>query len=256
MSSTLSGRTAVFFSLILIAGMIVAGLRVPGVLGLALTMLLFFLLLVVLGLRNTGRVFGVLISERKVMSLSRFQITIWTLLILSAFLFVSLQRIADPTVLDPFAITLDWKLWALLGISTGSFVGAGMVSSVKKMKEPDGKATKEVAAFFKEPESQVSENREGILYANDTTADATFLDVLQGDELKNTAYVDLSKVQMLLFTIVTVVAYGAALFSWVNSNDPAELVVFPELSEGLITILGISHAGYLGNKAIDYTKTK
>jgi len=107
-----------------------------------------------------------------------------------------------------------------------------------------------------ETEESVNKNREGILYGNATVEDAKFLDLLEGDELKNTAYVDLSKIQMLLFTLVAAIAYAAALFRWVGENAPSDLVSFPELSEGLVTILGISHAGYLGNKAIDHTKVK
>jgi hypothetical protein len=135
-----------------------------------------------------------------------------------------------------------------------------LVAGTKKKKEPaKSAAAKEVAERFKgmgETEESVNENREGILYGNATFRDARFQDLLEGDELKNTAYVDLSKVQMLLFTLVAVIVYAAALFRWVSENAPSELVSFPELSEGLLTILGISHAGYLGNKAIDHTKVE
>ena len=258
--STLATGTTIVLSLLLVVGLILTGLFISGGFGLALMMVLMFLLLVIIGMKSVGRPLGVLINERKVMSLSRFQITIWTLFILSAFLFVSLQRIHDPTVQDPLSITVDWHLWALLGISTGSFVGSSLVASTKKKKEPaKPAAAKEVAERFKgmgETEESVNENREGILYGNATVEDARFLDLLEGDELKNTAYVDLSKIQMLLFTLVAAIAYAAALFRWVGENAPSDLVSFPELSEGLVTILGISHAGYLGNKAIDHTRVK
>src|SRR5690349_18957584 len=47
----------------------------------------------VVGVRVSGRPAGILINERNLISLSRFQTVLWTLIILSAFLTMALQRI-------------------------------------------------------------------------------------------------------------------------------------------------------------------
>jgi hypothetical protein len=39
-----------------------------------------------------------------------------------------------------------------------------------------------------------------------------------------------------------------------NAVDAADLS-FPDLSNGMVALLGISNGGYLGAKAVDHTKT-
>ena len=55
----------------------------------------------------------------------------------------------------------------------------------------------------------------------------------------------------VFFTVVSVVTYAVALgmtMRW--SPSIAALSRFPDLSEGLLAVIGISHAGYLVNKAV------
>jgi hypothetical protein len=40
------------------------------------------------------------------------------------------------------------------------------------------------------------------------------------------------------------------------SNAPGGLEAMPGLSEGLLALLGISHAGFLASKGVAHTKTK
>jgi hypothetical protein len=53
---------------------------------------LMFFFMGVLGRQIRGRMVGVFIDERNKISLSRFQLTIWTILIMSAFLTIGLAR--------------------------------------------------------------------------------------------------------------------------------------------------------------------
>jgi hypothetical protein len=101
---------------------------------------------VLLGLRISGRPAGVFINERYKMSLSRFQLVVWTIIVLSAFVTIALGRVqaysvdpsyfADPLIPDPLAIEVPSQLWALLGISTASLIGSPLVLSPKKSKTP------------------------------------------------------------------------------------------------------------------------
>jgi hypothetical protein len=62
---------------------------------------------------------------------------------------------------------------------------------------------------------------------------------------------------MLLFTLVLVFAYAVMMahgFTKVaGTPDPDAILSLPRLSEGMVALLGISHAGYLTNKAVPHS---
>jgi len=215
-------------------------------------MLLF---VITVGVRVSGRPAGILINERNLISLARFQTVLWTLIILSAFLTMALQRIRQgvPEGQSPLDIALDPRLWALMGISTVSLIGSPLIQSTKKTKVPDLDAADKTAPLTGETGAAVVSNAQGTLYANPEIKDAAFSDMFEGDEVGNTAYVDLAKVQMFFFTIVAALSYFVMLFSWIKNRPTGELAAFPVLSEGFIAILGISHAGFLVNKSNNHT---
>ena len=131
-----------------------------------------------------------------------------------------------------------------------------MVQSTKKVKEPQADAIEKASKALKEPEAEIAANSQGVLYANADAKDAAFTDMFEGDEVGNTAYIDVSKVQMFFFTLIAVLSYGTVLFNWLSGwqalLNPA---AFPVLSAGLIAILGISHAGFLGSQSSTKTPT-
>jgi hypothetical protein len=250
--------TTLFFALIIVV--IVAGkltestFSLPSMWGvIALAMFAFVL---ALGADLQGTALGMFISERNLMSLSRFQLSMWTILICSAFVTVGLARVfahAD----DPLGIQLPAELWQLLGISATSTVGASLILKGKTNKEPadEEKLTQKVATQTKDVSAaNVSENRRGIAYANASPKDARITDIFEGDELANTAYLDLGKVQMFFFTLIALIAYAVNIYQFMADNTPENFTSFPVLSKGLIALLGISHAAYLGNKSVDHTK--
>jgi hypothetical protein len=117
-----------------------------------LLLIAFFLLL---GLLISERPLGVLVNEQNVMSLSRFQTALWTLIVISAFLVIAVARIKNGVMgdeegiqgSDPLNITIGSQLLALVGISAASLVGSPMVAATKKSKPRDDKA---IAATAKE----------------------------------------------------------------------------------------------------------
>jgi hypothetical protein len=256
-SNTLSNGWTVFILFVLIVIMVFAGMFVPGGFNWLIVAFSMFVFMIVLGLRITGRAMGILINERKLMSLSRFQMVIWTIIILSAYFTIAMVRIRAGTS-NPLEISMDWHLWALIGISTTSLIGTPLIQSTKKLKEPrDEKVLEETANKFGESAAKVNEDREGVLYGNGDIMDAKFTDIFEGDELKNTAYIDLTKVQMFFFTLIAALSYAVILFCWIKATkEPARLDMLPKLHDGLIAILGISHTGYLTNKGISYTAVK
>src|ERR1041384_824135 len=224
-------------------------------------MVLMVLFVITLGYRISGRPAGILINERNLMSLSRFQMVVWTIIILGAFITIAVERIKAKNP-DALNIGLDPRLWALMGISTASLIGTPLIQSTKTSKEPDDKVSQKTADQTGETKDNVVNNAHGTLYSNPSIADASFSDIFEGDEIGNTMYVDLSKVQMFFFTIVAALSYVVILYQIVlgTGKDQSTLTGanfdFPVLSQGFIAILGISHAGYLVSKSTDHTPTK
>jgi hypothetical protein len=194
------------------------------------------------------------------MSLSRLQLIIWTGLIVSGFFVIAIVRIKSADVDQPLSIGIDWQIWTLLGISATSFVGTPLLYGNKMTEEPkDPEKVEENTAshFSDETAQQVANNRVGILYANANIEDARFTDMFQGDELVNTHLVDVAKLQMFFFTIVVAIAYGMQLFQLIAYDDLTQSDIhLPELQNGLLALMGVSHASYLGSKSVDKTPTQ
>ena len=91
----------------------------------------------------------------------------------------------------------------------------------------------------------------GVEVVNRKPEDARWSDVLQGEEIGNGPHLDLGKVQNLFFTVVLVVAYVAVLVADFAEGGPISSL--PALDTGMVTLLGISHGGYLAFKATPHT---
>lgn len=224
------------------------------------------LLLAMLGVQVHNRLGGALIDQRNLMSLSRFQLVSWTVLVTSAFLTIALVRSFTADIEDPLAIDIPTEVWQLLGISVASTVGRGLVHANKKTKlVPNSDVVANQAADAlnarvaedspdRTTPAEIEEEREGSIYRNPHPKFAGITDLFEGDEVGNTGYVDISKVQMFFFTIAALIAYGTSIYN-VLGTSPQNLASLPEITPGLVTILGISHAAYIGNKALDHTST-
>jgi hypothetical protein len=265
-------------SILMIMAIFLSGLFAPKGWNWALVMLFMIVFIALIGKLIMGRYSGVFIDERRKMSLSRFQLVIWTLIVLSAFLTIALERVSAG-VPNPLAIALPTQLWALLGISTASLVGSPLILGTKVQKKPTQEVIKKVVQvrapeFVKEvkegedQEEAISKSiakaeaaikasvaEFGILDSNTKFEDAKFSNMFTGDELENRDIIDLAKVQMFFFTLVIAFSYMILLVNLIMTAEPTGLGSFPELSDGLVALLGISSAGYLTNKAPDHTKT-
>ena len=249
-----NGITNVAAITLLVAGMVIAGWFLPPGLNVLVVMLAMIALLGLLGITVTKNLCGVLISDRNLMSLARFQMATWTVVVLGAYLTFALMRIKNQAP-DPLNITIDWHLWTLLGISTTSLVGAPLILSTKKDRQPAATVAPKTAQQVNEPEANINANRQGTLYANAQIGDARITDMFQGDELTNTAQIDLAKVQMFYFTIIALVAYVVSIVRQLQGGY-SDLGALPVLPDGLVAILGISHGGYLVSKSINHTQSQ
>ncbi len=200
-----------------------------------------------------GDAMGIFITQRNLMSLSRLQLVAWSLVIFSGYLVALIQRIVH-NVPDPLGLTVDPYLWGVLGISTASFVGTPMILSTKKDDVPSASALVAASTALNEPPAQIQQNAQGKLYVNASPSDARFSDLFQGDEIGDTAYVDVSKVQMFVLTAILIGSWCIDL--WARLGNPGHdfaHFTLPPFSPGQLQLLAASHAGYLTFKAIDHT---
>ena len=202
-----------------------------------ITAVVVLIVLIIIGLKINGRPLGVLVDSRRKMSLSRFQLVLWTWLLVSSFFAIALARKTMNVDMAP-------ELWALMGISVGSTAGAVIIKGTKEAKEPDtGKVVSAALAL----------NRRGLLQTNEEPKDASLLDMFKGEEITDYDYVDISKVQMFFFTVAAWLGYAGTLWTAALSPDTEGAVVFPLLSTSLVILIGISHAGYLTVKSAPKT---
>lgn len=219
----------------------------PYVIAWLITGAIFTWLLFVLGklLGRDHSWLGILVDDkRKRVSLAKFQLVVWTVVIFSAFAVVMVARGSVNIYLPP-------EVWGLLGISVASMAGAAVIKGTKLDSQPvlppPPPGVVAAPVFF--------EN--GVLATSDKPR---FTDIFKGDELENQDVVDLAKVQMFFLTVIAVVGYVYAMFRSDLCDRPTDLAetfdaYFPPLSSALLTILAISHAGYLTVKAAPHTRT-
>jgi hypothetical protein len=217
-----------------------------------INMILLAIFSIVAGHGITGLWRGVLIDERNKMSLSRLQLALWTILIVASFLTAVLINIHRGQV-DPLSITLHPSLWGLMGISTASLIGSPLIKSTKKDVPTNDKEKEKTVALLETQGVDGSKvSAEGQILVNQSPKDAGWSDLFKGDEVGNAAHLDLGKIQMFYFTLIVWFSYAVAISSQFAS-DSAKIAEFPDVSAGMVALLGISHAGYLANQAVPHT---
>jgi hypothetical protein len=254
----MSKATATILSLVLIAAILALAWAAPLQWAFIGVMILMLIFCVLLGVVICKQPLGILISEQNVISLSRFQTVLWTVILISSFLVIAMARIKNGVVAgddsaelgDPLNIIFGKDLLGLLGITAVSLVGSPIISAIKKSKQPAAdvaeKTAKQMVMLNNVPDSiaatrptpngpevktaaamraetsevgtVIAENAEGILYKNPKASDASFTDIFEGNEVGNAAHVDLAKVQMFFFTLAVAVAYAVSLWDIISSE--------------------------------------
>jgi len=218
------------------------------------TLILLAVFTTIAGQGITGLWRGLLIDERNKISLSRLQVIIWTIVVLSGFLTAALSNLAAGQT-SPLSIAIPTELWLLMGISTTSLVGSPLIKSTKTARKPN--ETERTSTFNLMAEEGLDTKKlssKGQIVINTSLEDARWSDLFKGEESGNAAQLDLSKVQMFFFTLILVIAYAAAIGSAFTGTEP-KIDSFPALDSGMLALLGISHAGYLVNKAVPHSQT-
>lgn len=266
---------------ILVMGVIPVGLLSSPWIGFGWTWVIIALLMLlaigVAGLSLGKGWAGALIDPAtNTMSLSRLQVMLWMWVILSSFVTLALGRISAECA-NPLAIQLPPLLWALMGISMTSAVGSPLLKAAKAQRTAgqdeanqqravkrgvDPKTAPTYRAVLAERKSedervheQVGETKPlGAMVRKDSWQKAMFSDIFTGEEVATFGYIDLAKVQNVFFTFVAVVGYTVALVAAMSgAQNVADFFAFPDMPAGLVAIIGISHGGYLIDKAVTHS---
>ena len=215
---------------------------------------LMVLILVDVGVGVTSHWWGVLIDDRNKLSLSRLQLVLWTLLVLSAFLAAVLVRLAANTP-DPLHVPIPEPLWWLMGISTTSLVGTPLIRTTKTKLAPlpsERDETLRLVAAGTPAGNQAARETRGLIVQNATPDGARWTDLFMGEETGNAAQPDMGKIQMFYFTVILVIAYALTIAHQFQSASPPDQL--PAVEGSMLALLGISHAAYLVNKGVPHSR--
>lgn len=216
--------------------------------------------IVVAGHGITGLWRGMFIDEQNKISLSRFQLAFWTILILGSFFVAGVFNLKSGQS-HPLGIGLPPEIWALMGISSASLVATPLINYNKANRTPDAATINQtvqslqsqVLAFTKmdpaAPEAATLVETKGALVIKTKPAYSQWSDMFKSDEAGNADVLDLGKVQMFFFTVVVGLVYA---FNLAQKMSGAEQGIsgFPELDASMVGLMGISHATYLTKKAL------
>lgn len=227
----------------------------------------FVLALIGIGVAITGQRAGVLWSSRNTYSLSRLQVTLWTVLVLSGLAAACACRafglFDDPgsqgTLATAMEIQIPTALLAAMGISLATAAAAPAILSMKSQSAAPSQADMNAVA------GQVNGDMGalGRVGIRPSGCPPLVKDLFRSDDAAGLGTVDMSKVQQFIVTLLLISTYFAMLFQmfWTGHAQQFDGIpikggsALPRLSDGFIWLMGVSHAGYLAYKAAPTSAT-
>ncbi len=185
------------------------------------------------GMATNGKPYGVLIDETNSISLSRFQLVIWSIVLLSALLCAGIFNTATGPykppleMMGPLDIVIPPEIWALLGLGTFTAIAGPAIARSRLLKS-------EIVALARSPKSS-----------------DLIVDPFEEAKAGNSPPADIAMVQLLALTMLLVVIYVLALYNIFDvmvGDSKQPISAFPGISEGFLALLGISHTAFLANK--------
>jgi hypothetical protein len=171
---------------------------------------------------------GLLIDNRGRYSLTHLQVTLWTIVVLSLIFGVFVARVLSsvPNALD---FTIPNELLLIMGISVGSAAAATVVKAGKDASRPAS-----IAASNASDRPRLAQ-----------------IFLLEEGEFADQV-VDVTKYQGFWITVILLIAYTAlAVAAIAAAGTPSAFNALPGFPEAFVTLLGVSHAGYLAGKIPD-----
>lgn len=190
--------------------------------------------LAIIGWLVNNRPIGAFIDNRNKISLSKLQAGAWTVVVLSALATIAVYNLlgqGDASGTTDLEIAIPGELLLAMGISATSLVAAPALLSLKEANDNDS-----------------------TLEVKDDAHEASWGDIVTGDELGNAAAPDLGKIQQVLITVLLLGIYASYVYILLSSSQ-APIHELPKLDDSFVWLLGISHAAYLSYKAVPHTPT-
>jgi hypothetical protein len=249
------------FALLVIAvfgNVIHPGIGIPKVLGggrewtWAFTLALFAAALVTAGYPVKSRWDGIFIDRDNQISLARFQIVLWTVLLVGSLFTAGITNATTQDSQEALAITIPKEIWALLGLGALTAIAAPAIKGAKRALGGPAQAavpSQARAASNMQADQSLRSTPEfdGLVLVKQ---DARWFGMIQGD-YEGSASVDTSKLQQLATTVLLVTVYSIAL--WNKMSTPGGIHGFPPVGDGFLALLGVSNAAYLADKQLART---
>lgn len=215
----------------------------PGA-GLAAGCIAMLMLGMALGKSLRGSLFGILIDGRNLLSVSRAQMGLWTVLTFGALLAAACWRWwGGQEALD---IDIPGDLVVAMGISYASGAAAPALLSLKS--GPSDTSDRLGLSAVQRDATLVAK---GGVVARKAGRPAALRDMVMGDEIGNAGEIDLSKVQQIVLTVILVAGYFMVLWKvFCGAELHATIFKFPPFNESFVNLMLISHGGYLAYKAV------
>jgi hypothetical protein len=195
---------------------------------------------------------GAFIDNRNRISLSKLQAGAWTVVVLSAFATAAAFNAALPGIsygtVANLSVVIPGELLLAMGISATSLVATPALLSLKSDEDASGAALQQAA-----DRTGKTIVANGKVATKSTPADASWGDLVTGDEVGNVGTPDLGKIQQLLITLILLASYADYVFqAFVAPVGP--IGQLPAVDKSFVWLLGLSHASYLAYKAAPHTK--
>jgi hypothetical protein len=222
-----------------------------------LLMALMLIEFMVLGWLINGRPGGAFIDNRNRISLSKLQAAGWTVVVLAGFATAAAYNIAtamyEDTSITALAITIPGDLLLAMGISATSLIATPALLTLKSHESSGTRKETD------EKEAAASAKIGGTVVANGKVAtrtqphDASWVDIVTGDEIGNAGSPDLGKIQQVAITLLLLGCYVAYVYADLAGSQET-IRTLPTLDQSFVWLLGISHASYLAYKATPHTR--
>ncbi len=237
------------------------------------------------GLAFQGLFFGALIDERNRLSLSRTQMVAWTIVLLGGYSVLAMFNVAllashgreqlqavavgASTVQSAFSLfpSMDPSLWAVLGISVAvSPYLSRRILPFQTVDEEAGGAARELEVRPTAPQpANMPAGSPRPLDSRASASEASWSDLFQGEWAADADHVDVSRLQHLVITGLLLASYTVLLIEYVQALGGTSVLVamktgapvftsMPPVDGTFVGLLALSHAAYLGFKALPETK--
>jgi hypothetical protein len=178
------------------------------------------LLVFAAGLAVNGLWFGAFLDKRNRIGLASFQLAAWTIVLFGGYSIMSVfnagllaQTIRDGSSAASAAAignvfpTMSWELWLTLGIVLGSPALSVLINN--KKEKPGDERLELSPTAISIPQDPLA--------ARESAAEASLSDLFMGESAGNEGFVDISRLQHLVITLLLLSTYVILLLEYVRA---------------------------------------